>query len=307
MSGVFSRVAPKLILISRGSEARLSIISAVVVAASSAIIMNDTAMFIFIPLLVTISRIAGINRSRLVVTAAIAANVGSALTPIGNPQNIIIWRNYGVPFHEFIAGMTPYVIGWVGLLALFVGLTCRGGEVSAPVMPKVRVKKGLLAASTALLAVDVALSQLNHPFIALALTIATLSVIGREAVKSLDIALIAVFTLIFIDFKEVASLLIAAGAHIPTGSSLIVTASSALISQLISNVPATVLMTSLTPKPSWLPLSVGVNVGGTGLIIGSLANFIAARLAGVGIREFHKYSLPYFTAALGLTLLRYVV
>ncbi len=304
LSGAFSRVAPKIIRASGGSEAKLSMLAAVAVASASAVIMNDTAMFIFIPLLLTVSRIAGVDRVRLVVTAAIAANVGSSLTPIGNPQNIIIWREYGMPFHEFVAGMLPYVLAWLGILAITVGIVSRGRRVRIPPMPTVRIRRGLLIASLALLVADVAAAQLGHPFIALAVTVATLAVVGREAILSLDIALVAVFTLIFIDFKEVAHLLKAARALPPTHGAFAVTLSSALISQVVSNVPATVMLTSLTPRPPWLPLAVGVNAGGTGFVIGSLANFIAVRMAGVRLRDFHRYSLPYFAIALTIALLK---
>ena len=90
LSGVFSRLAPKLVELSHGSERRLVLYLVPIVVTSSAIIMNDTAMLVFVPLVIATADIARINVSRAVTMLAIAANVGSALTPIGNPQNIII-------------------------------------------------------------------------------------------------------------------------------------------------------------------------------------------------------------------------
>ena len=67
---------------------------------------------------------------------------------------------------------------------------------------------------------------------------------------------------------------------------------SAGLSQLISNVPATVIF--LGSKPEWLPLALGVNLGGNGLVVGSLANIIAIRISGIRMSDFHRFSMPYF-------------
>ena len=70
---------------------------------------------------------------------------------------------------------------------------------------------------------------------------------------------------------------------------------SAGLSQLISNVPATVIF--LGSKPEWLPLALGVNLGGNGLVVGSLANIIAIRISGIRMSDFHRFSMPYFLMA----------
>ncbi|WP_367883408.1 transporter permease [Thermococcus peptonophilus] len=102
---------------------------------------------------------------------------------------------------------------------------------------------------------------------------------------------------------EIARVLSSARISFPdSGLGLFIT--SALLSQIVSNVPATVL---LLGGRDWISLAVGVNIGGTGLIIGSLANLIAVRIGGDvgGIREFHRYSLPFLmiTAALSALIL----
>jgi Na+/H+ antiporter NhaD/arsenite permease-like protein len=70
--------------------------------------------------------------------------------------------------------------------------------------------------------------------------------------------------------------------------------------ELVSNVPATVLLLN---GNAWLPLAAGVNVGGTGLIIGSLASLIAIMIGKVGLKRFHRYSLPFFVLALPISAL----
>jgi len=305
LSGVFSRVAPKVISASRGSPTRLVTLVALVVALSSAVIMNDTAMFVFVPLVVTISRLTRMDKVKAVAMTAIAANVGSALTPIGNPQNIIIWRRYGLAPHEFVAGMVPYVITWLALLVLLVLLTHKEeGRVAVPPMPKVKVKEALLVSSMALLILDVVLAQVGQPLIGLAVTFATLALVGREAILSLDVPLILIFALIFVDFHEVSVLITRAGVlNTASLNPVAIILTAALLSQAVSNVPATVMLASANPLPPWLPLTVGANVGGTGIVIGSLANLIAIRIAGIRLKDFHKYSIPFFLASLASSVL----
>lgn len=122
--------------------------------------------------------------------------------------------------------------------------------------------------------------------------------VGREVLRKFDWALVLTFVFIFVDFNELAFLLKDAGLQFPReGSELFLV--SAVLSQLFSNVPATVPL--LAGKPEWLPLSLGVNVGGNGFVIGSLANLIALRIARVSVKDFHRISIPYFSVTLLLS------
>ncbi len=298
LSGIFIRISNRIVRFSGDSEFRLLCILVLVVFLSSAVIMNDTAMFVFVPLVLTISRIAEIDLPKAVTSIAIAANIGSALTPIGNPQNIIIWRSYGLSLIEFVRSMSSYVLLWFALLITFVWIGSRNKRLKISPMPAVRMNACLVFVSILLLILNVVLVEKGYSLVGLAVTLSALAVFSRNAILSLDIALIAVFALIFIDFKELSYLLSDIVRFEPSPTKVIIL--SAGLSQLISNVPATVMLTS--QKFPWLPLAIGVNIGGTGLIIGSLANFIAVRISGIGIRKFHRYSLPYFLLALSLTL-----
>jgi len=305
LSGIFSRIAPGLIRLSNGSEWRLMVLLTLTTALSSAFIMNDTAMFIFVPLVVMISRITGMNTGKAVTLTAIAANVGSAMTPIGNPQNIIIWRTYKVSIHDFVLNMLPYVLAWMIILLLFVYLAGSKKRIQSFTMPRIKINRLLLAASMILLITDVILIQLGYAFIGLVATLIVLALLGREAILSVDVALIAIFALIFVDFGEISLLISSLGHTLFHKNSLTIIVMAAGLSQATSNVPATVML--LPTRPPWLPLTLGVNLGGTGIIIGSLANFIALRISRTGMGQFHKYSLPYFLVALLVTLLIFVL
>ncbi|ASJ02889.1 anion transporter [Thermococcus profundus] len=298
LSGIFTRLSCRLISLSRGSERRLAFVLLPTIALSSAVIMNDTAMLIFIPLIVTLSRIAEKDLSGLIVLSAIAANVGSALTPIGNPQNVIIWNHYGVPLHYFVLRMLPFVFTWLLLLLLFAYFILKG-EIEQRELPPVSVRKSLLWISILLLAVDVVLAHEGKALWTFPITLGVLLLPERKVLLAFDWALLLTFAFIFADSGEIALILSSSRIFFPhSGLGLFLT--SAFLSQLVSNVPATVL---LLGGGEWLPLAAGVNVGGTGLIIGSLANLIAIRTGKVGVREFHRYSVPFFLIALMVSAL----
>ncbi|WP_297092389.1 SLC13 family permease [Thermococcus sp.] len=301
LSGAFTRLSLVLIDLSGGSERRLMFLLMPAIALSSAVIMNDMAMLVFIPLVIITSRLSGIDTARAVTLSAIAANVGSALTPIGNPQNIIIWNTYGLSFVEFTWAMLPFVLIWLALLLLFTMAT---GEKSLSLekLPPVAINRRLLLTSFLLLTTDVALAETGNSIWTLPLTLAVLLAFGREALLGFDWALVLTFAFIFADFGEVARLI---SGHALPSDGLALFLASAGLSQLISNVPATVVF--LGPRPDWLPLALGVNLGGTGIITGSLANLIALRISGIGMRDFHRFSIPYFLAALVISILIFLL
>ncbi|WP_297522053.1 SLC13 family permease [Thermococcus sp.] len=299
LSGVFVRLSSRLIALSSDSERRMMLILLPVIAFTSALIMNDTAMLVFIPLVALTSELSGIDKAKAVTLSAIAANAGSALTPIGNPQNVILWQTYGISFGAFIRAMLPFVLLWLLLLLAFA-LSVGNRKLEVGEIPAVPLKKGALLSAFLLIIADVLLAETGRALWTFPLTFFVVLLFSREALVAFDWVLVLTFALIFIDFGEISSIVASLGLSFPhTGVSLLL--ASSLLSQIISNVPATVLI--IGAKPEWLPLAVGVNAGGTGFIIGSLANLIAVRIAGVRIRDFHRISVPYFLAALLLSTL----
>ncbi|NJE10489.1 SLC13 family permease [Thermococcus sp. MAR1] len=299
ISGIFSRLAPVLVRISGGSGRRLFFFLLPSIAFSSAVIMNDTAMLVFIPLVVAVSEFSELDGGRAVALSAIAANVGSSLTPVGNPQNVIIWREYGIGFVTFIIHMLPFVLLWMGILFVLV-IFLPDENISPKPLPPISTRWDLLIASTLVLGMNIYLGETGRDITSLVITLMIFLIVDRRILWSFDWALVLTFALIFADFNEV-SHLISGSARMFPGEGFKLLLASAGLSQLISNVPATVLF--LGSKPEWLPLALGVNLGGTGMIIGSLANLIALRISGIGMRDFHRYSIPYFLIALGISIL----
>ena len=299
LSGVFDRLAQRLVGKTNHSGKRLLLLLLPAIALSSAIIMNDTAMLVFIPLVVALSELSGLDRAKAVTLSAISANVGSALTPIGNPQNIIIWHDYRLGFSTFVLQMLPFVLLWLGVLLFFVILS-PDENLSVRSLPPLALRRDLLLVSAFLLCINIYLGETGRHELSIAVTLALFLILERDILLSFDWALVLTFAFIFIDFNELSYLLSKACLSLPTSGVKLLLISAGL-SQLISNVPAAVLF--LGSKPEWLPLALGVNIGGTGMIIGSLANLIAVRIAGVSLKEFHRYSIPYFLLGLGISTL----
>ena len=258
------------------------------------ILMNDASLFVYVPIILTISKVSEINVPLLLTIISISVNIGSALTPIGNPQNIIIWQHYEVSFLDFIKGLTPFFIISIVLLLLYsLFLTSRSKtflKVLRP--PKLSIDKRLLIASLFLLILNVLLGERKLSYLSLIVTSITLILIRREVVFKADYALIAIFILMFADFGGLSRVIASYGLVPNLSTKLSILYWGSFLSQTMSNVPATIFLLDYTKD--WKALAIATNLGGVGLIIGSLANVITLKLGKIKVREFHKYSLPYF-------------
>ena len=294
----------------------------------SMVVTNDVALFIVVPLILSLRGNPRIDVGGLVIFAALAVNAGSALSPIGNPQNLLLWQTSGVSSIAFIAVMAPLVVPLLALLGVAIWITTRGdgdplgasedsvagerfgaGATSgvratpgAPVTCTTRVplnnggvvtRPKLLHCSLGLYPLFLVAVDHGWALPACGLLLAAYGAGARDVVKRLDITLIAVFALMFIDLGLIAGLpgmheVAAMTAALPGG----ILTSGMVVSQFISNVPAAILLSEFTDD--WQRLAWGVTVGGFGIAIGSLANLIALRLAGIpGLwRRFHLWSLP---------------
>ena len=266
----------------------------------SAIVTNDVALFILLPISLSIGRLTVLPVGRLIIFLALAVNAGSALTPIGNPQNLLLWQASGYSFWQFTLMMAPLALSLL-LLILLLGSLAFGSHKLSIAVPHNNSadNRRLFAWSLAgyplfILAMEYQLA----PYAAL-LLLALYVLLKRSVVTGIDWLLLLVFMLMFIDLGLLAQLplmqqLATQLMTLPDGSYL----GSALLSQLISNVPAAIFLQHFTDD--WRALSWGVSVGGFGLAIGSLANVIALRLSKQpGLwREFHCWSLPVFAGSL---------
>ncbi|MEH6643407.1 SLC13 family permease [Vreelandella glaciei] len=275
-------------------ERRLAVSLVLFSGLLSAVVTNDVALFIVVPLTLGLARMTTLPIARLIVFEALAVNAGSSLSPIGNPQNLYLWRLSGLRFGEFLWVMLPLSIGLMLLLLLLVPVAFPKAPIhlkSASLGTAVRQQKPLWAALIGypffLIAVD-----MGWVLPAMVGVMLVMLLVARRAVFSIDWLLLVVFVLMFINLSVIGELSVVQQAinmmrQWPGGDISV----GVLLSQTVSNVPATLL---LAEQSEWQPLAWGVSVGGFGLAIGSMANLIALRLAHQpGIwTEFHRWSLP---------------
>jgi len=280
------------------SERMLAAVLVVFSAALSAVVTNDVALFIVVPLTLGLSSAARLPVGRLVIFEALAVNAGSALSPVGNPQNLYLWQSAGVPFLEFGLAMAPLAGGLMLALLAAIPLGFAGRRICfTENLPGLPLQRGLLWLTLILYPVLLVCAESGWSLPGAGVVIALYLVAARSVLRGVDWALLWVFALMFVDLGLLAGLpavaALAAGLDQAPGGVL---TAGIVLSQLISNVPAAIFLAGFTDD--WRMLAWAVSVGGFGLAIGSMANLIALRLA----REpglwwaFHRWSVPALAA-----------
>ncbi|WP_415914586.1 SLC13 family permease [Paraburkholderia sp. J41] len=282
------------------SERGLALLLVALAAALSTVVTNDVALFVVVPLVLSLHKLTPLPLKRLVIVVALAVNAGSVLTPLGNPQNLFLWQVSGASFGAFMVALAPLC---ALLMAMLVGLTAaffepRELDLSKDTAPHA-VDRTLAGVAAVLFAAFVTLADAHHAGIALAGVGAGFLMWRPRIVLKIDWLLLLIFVLMFIVLRSVAALpwIHHALSALALQTPLRAFVAGAVLSQGISNVPAAIVLANFTHD--WRALAFGVSVGGFGVAIGSLANLIAVRLAGErGVwGPFHLVSVPFWVVA----------
>ncbi len=283
----------------RGLVLFLALLSAVM----ASFITNDVTLFIVVPLTLSLQRLLGRNMVKTVVMEVLAVNAGSALTPIGNPQNIFLWQSSGVSFFSFVWVMLPVFLVLFSVLMGMIFLVFPAEGLTLPARNEITIHdRRLFSASAILLVLFITSVELGLSLYCLPLVFAAYLFLRPSALKMTDWPLLMLFMVMFIDFRIISGIP-AVASLIKPGNAVSAFLYAVLASQVMSNVPATIFLSNLTVH--WQFLAWGVNVGGSGLAIGSLASIIAMRLFGGKEiwKEFHRYSVPYLILTAIIVLL----
>ncbi len=304
--GVFQYAAKKIIHRFGGCRAAVCALVGVTLVISM-VATNDMALIMMLPLSAATLLAAGWGRALpfTFVMQNLAANLGGMILPFGNPQNLYLFEYFHIELIDFLRAMAlPFAVS-----VLLIGLCCalrtydeqgcladdspRKAHASpAPfALPNYRIRakreatqhrflhlngrarRRLSAAVYAalMLLTILAVFRIVHYLVAVALVVAVLAFMDRKAIQTLDYGLLLTFVFFFVFAGNVSR--IPAMDHVLTGlMSQWPLAVSAGLSQIISNVPSAVLLSHFTE--SWQALLVGVNIGGAGTIVGSLASLI---------------------------------
>ena len=272
-AGLFEKLTSAL-LKRAGTLRHLSQIFIFLCFFSSMLVTNDVALITFVPL--TLMAFADIEdeKSRILtlVLETVAANLGSMMTPIGNPQNLYLFDKYEMSGMQFIQTMLP--AGIVSLLCLIL-LSFLIPKTSCPVREHKEVKISAVHAAvwTVLFAVCVAaVFKLLPYWVCAAAAAAAALILDRRLLLKVDYFLLATFIFFFVFVGNIARVdaVNAFFSDILKNNEIIV---SALLSQVISNVPASVMLSGFTRNGTALLL--GVNLGGLGTPIASMASLIS--------------------------------
>lgn len=276
--GVFSMLGQYL-LKRAGTVRSLSAVMLLLCFFCSMVITNDVTLITFVPFTILVFRMSGKGDRilKLVVLETIAANLGSMATPVGNPQNLYLYSVSGLSMAEFFRAVLPYA--GLSLILLLAVVFMDGDEPLQETEPEkipggtrndlVRKMFPFLALFFLCLLVVFRILPYQPVLICVA---ASVCFINRKLYLSVDYFLLLTFLCFFIfignmkRIPEISSFLIS----IVQGRELL---TGVLTSQIISNVPAAILLSGFSSDFS--ALITGVNLGGLGTLIASLASLIS--------------------------------
>lgn len=323
-TGLFDRIGSSL-LQKTGRLWQLVLLLVMLCFFFSMLITNDVSLLTFVPFSILVLEKCGQEQAMIptVILQTVAANLGSMLTPIGNPQNLYLYGLMDCSIPEFMGILLPYTVMTFFLLLLSLLLirgkgqeiSCRmeaaedravSGETgkekamqeSAVIQKAVdterkqnRKHRNLVYGLLFLLALLVVARILPYGILVAAVLLYTVF-FDREALKGADYALLVTFVSFFIlignlgrisQIREALEYFVS-GREILTG---------VLASQVISNVPAAVLLSGFTEN--YRDLLVGVNLGGLGTLIASMASLISFKLYTGHYKENRGKYLLWFT------------
>lgn len=276
------------------------LLSVVVMTAGvlSAFLVNDAICLVMAPIVITLTRALDRNPVPYLIAVALASNVGSTATITGNPQNMIIGNLSGISYGAFTGALLP--IAALGLLVtiLFVLLLNPREYMTRQGLHSVIVPAhyhGWLATKAALVsAAMIALFFLGQPvakvaICAAALLLLTRRIEPRKVYAEIDGPLLLMFAGLFVVVRglEHAVLtpdLLAQAARLDLGNTAILTGVTAILSNLVSNVPAVLVLKPFVehlhdPQRAWLVVAMASTLAGNFTLLGSVANLIVAERA----------------------------
>ena len=271
----FYTLAQKIVASCR--NARLSILVLVYITfIGSMLIANDMALLTFLPLGYLVLGTTGKTKymAFTFIMQNIAANLGGMLTPFGNPQNLYLYTKFQIPAGEFMTIMAiPFALS-----VLLITICCLIFVKPEPMVLNQAIQKLPLKRTVlylALFALAIAIVFRGIPYWIGLIVIPTVLIFAdRKALKAVDYPLLLTFVFFFIFSGNMARIGVVRElfSWLMEKSTLLF---STLSCQVISNVPSAILLSQFTEN--YRDLLIGVNIGGVGTLIASLASLITFR------------------------------
>lgn len=244
---------------------------------SSMIVTNDVALITFVPLSIVIARKANINVLKIVIFQTLAANLGSSFTPMGNPQNLFIYSFYNLSPIDFFKITLPIVILAVLFLVLLVFKDKKMNLSLDLEDVKIDNKRDVYLFGGLFLIILLSVFHVIDYKVSFLITIVMVLILNKKLFSQVDYSLLITFIGFFIFVGNISTMDVLKNfmegiLNSPKSTFL----ASVLSSQVISNVPATMLLSGFTDH--FKELLLGVNIGGMGTLIASLASVISYKI-----------------------------
>lgn len=292
----------------------------------SALFLNDTIVIMFTPLILDITTALKRNPIPYLIALATSANVGSVATIVGNPQNMIIGTLSKISFIDFAIKLTPVAL--IGLFVIWLVITFiyrkefTNDKLITPLEEDFKIFRPLLIKSIVVLVLMLLAFNLGFPIALSALAGASILLITRRikperVFTEIDWSLLVFFSCLFIITHTINIYFYSAISRLEnysfTGNFISdFSIVSAILSNLISNVPAVLILSPAVFKIQnnetiWLALAMSSTFAGNLTLIGSVANLIVAESSkrrGIKLEfsEYLKVGLPvtFVTLTLGI-------
>ena len=272
--GVFDKLTNKLL--SKVNSSRLvSLILVWLAFFMRMLLTNDVTLVTLVPFAIALMKSFDDRRTLTftLILMTVATNLGSMQTPIGNPQNIYLYTYYNMEIGHFLALVLPYSLCSLVLVTIAVFILCKDMKVQhekEKEQKKISVLKLAICAVLFVLSLLVVL-RVIHFLIAFAVLTVVMLIMDRKAFKGVDYTLLITFVFFFVFVGNMGRI-----DAVYEVISKIVEKSPALTaiisSQVISNVPAAILLSVFTNNAD--ALVIGSNLGGLGTLIASMASLI---------------------------------
>lgn len=283
----------------------------------SAFLLNDTTAILLAPLTLTLTRSLSLNPIPYLLALAGGTNLGSAATISGNPQNILIGSFSGIGYLEFARSLAP--IALICLVIQIIWLWWLYPEVrsskSLPALPPVKyrlfkplLRKSLLVTAGLLVAFLLGAPLAQSAWIAASILLITRRVKSDRILQNVDWNLLVMFAGLFVVTKATQQLGLLDSLTGLTNTPLSLLGVTVILSNLISNVPAVLVLQSLIPQTdtqAWLLLAAGSTLAGNLTLLGSVANLIVAEIAtksgnNLSFQEHLRFGLPLTLVTLAI-------
>lgn len=277
--GIFKAIANTLLHWANGLR-QLTLLLVMLCFFFAMVVTNDVALITFVPFTILLLQMADLTGEMIpiLVLQTIAANLGSMLTPIGNPQNLYLYTVSGMSPADFVLTMLPLTLLSLFLLVLCCMLTKDvplSGQMLPPIQGEAFSMREKVTLSALLMLFAACLMTVFHvmPYwTVLGISLVWFVFFERDVLGKVDYSLLITFIFFFVFIGNMGRIPAMRDtiASILAGREMIV---SFLCSQIISNVPAAVLLSGFTDH--WKDLLFGVNIGGLGTLIASMASLIS--------------------------------